>query len=275
MLDDQQNFKLQPAVWASIFLSFFLVTLGAYYSHTDNQLLTRYTKEDGFLEWITFILYMSSCLLMLFVFASRNLLKIETNSYQKATLLLIAFVFLFGALEEVSYFQRVIDIEAGAFFQKHNRQAETNIHNLIVGGVNINRLIFGKLFFVALLTHNLILPILVKKKTSIKMWLHDKGIFLPPPLLVVPYLALALVVELSISHSRAKEHLEVLGSIHYFTSLFICYGYGFSFSPSKKQNIFQTEPTQKMWSLAFSFYLFVVVLVAWALGAMSLKHLQF
>ncbi len=261
--------------YSSILISAFFIGLGLYFSSTSDALLTRYTKEDGFIEWMTFLLYLSSFLLMLFVLLSRRIFKMKTTWIQDLAVLGIGAVFLFGALEEISWFQRIIEIEAGDFFMKHNRQAETNVHNLIVGGVNINRLIFGKLFFIALLTHNLIIPLWARRNGKIKKWFLDLGVFLPPTLLVLPYLVLAASVDLFISHSRAKEHLEVLGSIHYFSALFYAYGLGFGFSERPSLFVFDDLKSKKLWSIAFAMFLVLMTLTAWILGNFSLKGVQF
>jgi hypothetical protein len=261
--------------YASILLSTFFIGLGLYYSNTSDTLLTRYTKEDGFIEWMTFFLYFSSFLLMFFVYTSRRIYKATTTRLQDAIVIGIGLVFLFGALEEISWFQRVIDIESGEFFMKHNRQAETNIHNLIVGGVNINRLIFGKIFFIALLFHNVILPIWARKNQKIQNLILKFGFVMPPVMLVVPYLILAISVDLFIAHSRAKEHLEILGSIHYFSALFLSYGLGFGFKDNKALYVFDDAKSKTLWSIAFAMFLFLMTLAAWILGNFSLKGVQF
>jgi hypothetical protein len=58
-------------------------------------------------------------------------------------MVLMGLVFVFGAGEEISWGQRILNIESSEFFVKHNAQREINIHNLIVNGKKINKIIFG------------------------------------------------------------------------------------------------------------------------------------
>lgn len=260
--------------YSSILLSIFFIGLGVYYSFTSDALLTRYTKEDGFIEWMTFLIYFASFLLMAFVFISRRLFKAQTTTIQDLVVVVIGAVFLFGAMEEISWFQRIISTESNEFFMQYNRQQETNLHNMVVDGVSINRLIFGKLFFVALLSHNVIIPLLARKNEAVKKWFLNLGVFLPPTLLVVPYLILALSVDLLISHSRAKEHLEVLGSIHYFSGLFYSYIIGYGFSEKKELIVLDDLKSKKVWSIAFSLFIFLMTLIAWIMGNISLRDFK-
>ncbi|MCB0349323.1 MAG: hypothetical protein KDD37_10845, partial [Bdellovibrionales bacterium] len=173
----------------------------------------------------------------------------------------------FGSMEEISWFQRIADINAGEFFLTHNKQAETNLHNLKVGEVGINKLIFGKILFLGLITHNVILPLMSIKRPKIRHWVESKGFFLPPLQLVATYLALAIILQAFVSHRREKELLEVIGAIHYFTSVFLTYGLGIGYSKPILSNLEEKRRT----TLLFSILLFFLVYIAWILGNMSLK----
>ncbi|MCZ7674723.1 MAG: hypothetical protein M5U35_00845 [Roseovarius sp.] len=50
-----------------------------------------------------------------------------------------AIVFFFGAGEEMSWGQRIFGWESGEYFQQHNFQGETNLHNLVVGSSHLPR----------------------------------------------------------------------------------------------------------------------------------------
>jgi hypothetical protein len=256
-----------PVVLTTLFLSTAFVLLGAYYNFTSQDLLTRYTKEDGFIEWMQFLTFSFASIFMFFVTYERlhrgeSLLKLENLG-----IFALGFIFLFGSLEEISWFQRIADIQASDFFLTHNKQAETNLHNLKVGDVGINKLIFGKLLFLCLLTHNLVLPIWSIKRPKIRQWIESKGFFLPPLTLVVIYVTLAIVVEILISHRREKEHLEIIGALHYMSAIFMTYGLGLGYS---KPILIATDEKRRT-SLIYCILLFALVYVAWILGNMSLK----
>src|SRR5262245_25267651 len=61
-----------------------------------------------------------------------------------------------AAMEEVSWFQRVLHIQSPEFFQHNNRQGETNLHNLALGSKgSIHKTILLKLIVLVGLTHNI------------------------------------------------------------------------------------------------------------------------
>lgn len=87
------------------------------------------------MEWLTFV-----ALLMMSAFSfitSYALSRSEMASTAKRVWLFLGFLFLFGAMEEISWGQRVLGIESPQWFLKHNKQGETNVHNLLIYGVGI------------------------------------------------------------------------------------------------------------------------------------------
>ncbi|MBL4939354.1 MAG: hypothetical protein JKY16_03615 [Lutibacter sp.] len=140
--------------------------IGIYYASTNiNYFDTVYSKEDGFVENSQFILIFFSSVLLFYRFFS--LFK-HKNIYWKIGVLTMAIVFLFGAGEEISWGQRIFNIESSKYFLENNAQQETNLHNMVVEGKKINKLIFSQLLTVILILYILILPILYRKVKSIK-----------------------------------------------------------------------------------------------------------
>lgn len=110
-----------------------------------------YSVEDGVLEWLTFLALLQTAAISLW----RLRLSLRNVHAVKKSFLVGVFVcsllFVFGAGEEISWGQRLVNLSSGEFFQKNNVQGETNFHNLMIGGHKINKLIFGKgvaLFFI-------------------------------------------------------------------------------------------------------------------------------
>src|SRR5690606_37345432 len=83
-----------------------------------------------------------------------------------------------AALEEVSWFQRVLGFASPEFFEANNRQLETNLHNMVVGGVNLHKDILVKLIFIVGITHNLILPLIARSRPVVKQWVESMGLYL-------------------------------------------------------------------------------------------------
>jgi hypothetical protein len=153
---------------------FFLIILfafGVYYGFTNLDYFNNsFTKEDGFVEWSTAI--------FLFLISMLSFYRLVTLGKSKKTLWIIgtigfALIFLFGAGEEISWGQRIFGIESGTFFKKNNAQQETNLHNLVVEGTKINRLIFSNLLTIIMILYLIVSPFLYKKYDAIKT-LFDK-----------------------------------------------------------------------------------------------------
>ncbi len=117
------------------------------------------SREDGLLEWITAIaLFAASA-----VCITRALTKPGRTLRFTIMWLLAGLVLLFGAGEEISWGQRVIGWSSGEFWQENNAQAETNLHNLMVGEVKINRILFGVVLTTVFAVYFLVLPFLLPR----------------------------------------------------------------------------------------------------------------
>jgi len=107
----------------------------------------NYLREDGLVENLTaiFLLTTSGVAIWRAVKASR-----EGKRWWVFTWALLAFLFFFAAGEEISWGQRIFNIESSEFFMEKNLQKETNLHNLVIGNVKVNKLIFSQLLTVVL-----------------------------------------------------------------------------------------------------------------------------
>ena len=106
--------------------------LGIYYANTNLTYFDEvYTKEDGFVEYGTSILLLCSSILLF----SRLFKLFKFNPILwKVGIFLMATVFFFGAGEEISWGQRIFNVESSAYFLENNAQGETNLHNMVVDG---------------------------------------------------------------------------------------------------------------------------------------------
>jgi len=148
--------------------SFLIVVfgLGIYYANTNLQYFDKvYTKEDGFAEYGTAILLLSSSFLLF-----NRFLKLFKHKQilWKVGIFLMAAVFLFGAGEEISWGQRIFNVESSEYFLENNAQGETNLHNMVVDGKKVNKIIFSQLLTLILIVYLIITPILYRKFEAIK-----------------------------------------------------------------------------------------------------------
>ncbi|WP_111709544.1 hypothetical protein [Lutibacter citreus] len=139
---------------------------GIYYSNTNIQFFDEvYTKEDGFVEYGTaFLLCCSSILLFYRFFKLQKYKKL----LWKVGIVGIAVIFMFGAGEEISWGQRIFHVESSEYFIENNAQGETNLHNMVVDGKKINKLIFSQLLTAVLIIYLLITPFLYRKTGIIR-----------------------------------------------------------------------------------------------------------
>ncbi|MCF6181968.1 hypothetical protein [Lutibacter sp.] len=139
---------------------------GLYYANTDlNYFETVYAVEDGFVENSQFVLLLCSSLLLFYYFFKFFKHK---NASWKLGVLVMAIAFFFASGEEISWGQRIFNVQSSEFFIENNAQHETNLHNMVVDGEKINKLIFSQLLTILLVIYLLILPILYRKVASIK-----------------------------------------------------------------------------------------------------------
>ncbi len=122
-----------------VILGAVVVTATAYFYASD---IYHYAvAEDGVFETITALLLLSiSVLFFMRLVKTRK----NRNKYWMILNVLIVVGAFFGFGEEISWGQRIFSIDSGDFFTQNNLQNETNLHNLEIGGVNINKLIFSQ-----------------------------------------------------------------------------------------------------------------------------------
>ena len=135
---------------------FLLIVIGVILSRVDLAFFEGfYVREDGFIEWLTIVALLFGAFLC---FYRTFKLKSQRSFMFLLGMVLMGLVFIFGVGEEISWGQRILNIESSEFFMKHNAQREINIHNLIVNGKKINKIIFGTLLGVCIGAYFLILP---------------------------------------------------------------------------------------------------------------------
>lgn len=186
--------------------------LGVYWGYADPDFFTnRYMMEDGEIEYATVILLLASCVVTLYRWL--RLRKVHTVNFSLVSLFILI-VFFFVAGEELSWGQRIIGIETTEYFKQNNAQEELNFHNLVVGGVKLNKLIFGLILTTAILIYMVLVPILYHRVKFLNSLLDHWYIPVPRLRHTVSYLTLTLVI-LIIPAGKNWELLE-FGSVLIF-----------------------------------------------------------
>ena len=120
----------------------------------------RFAVEDGIVEWSTALLLAASSI---YLFSKAYVLARSNAKFWVICTILLGALFFFGAGEEISWGQRIFGIQSSEFFEEHNAQKETNLHNLVVGETKVNKLIFGQILTAILVIYLIIIPFVYKK----------------------------------------------------------------------------------------------------------------
>lgn len=181
---------------------------------------SQFTIEDGFVEWATAIFLL--CAMIVNVHRLITLRKVRARLFLTVTAFL-AFVCFFGAGEEISWGQRIFDIPTPEFFQTHNQQGETGLHNLAfeVGGrqLSVNKLIFGTGVALGLLIYLFVMTPLYRRQASVAYWLDRLAVPMPRNYHIAGYLIVAAVVEGLIDSSKRGEMTEFAGAIIFLLNI--------------------------------------------------------
>ncbi len=189
-------------------------------------------QEDGLVEYTTAIMLLTISIFLLF-----RLIKVGKT---KNTVWIIFNLFMilglfFGFGEEISWGQRIFSVESGSFFAENNLQGETNLHNLSVNGVKINKIIFSYGFSVIFGTYFLFSLLLFKKSKFTKDLMAKFGIPIPKILhSIVLFITTGII--LSIPDSRIWELWECLFVLTFFWVMLDPYNANEKLIPKKNKN---------------------------------------
>ena len=176
-----------------------LTVLGFALAVYDAPMFRVYTREDGAIE--------SGTVAALLAGATVCFRRVARLGGRRPRLFLAATALL-GALyvgaagEELSWGQHLFKFAAPEFFQKHNAQREANVHNLVVQGVKINRLIFGTGLFVAIVAYCSVAPLAYRRSPGFRRLVDALAIPLPRTRHVLSYAVLAVAAALIPSQYR-------------------------------------------------------------------------
>lgn len=198
-----------------------LLVYGVYFSYAYPVLFKEvYTVEDGFIEWATVVALLSAMV----VCGRRFILlrKIKSKRFLAVTGLL-TLLFLFGAGEEISWGQRLFDIETPTFFQKYNAQQDLGVHNLKLQfngkSIKVNKLVFSKGFLLMMVIYLAVLTPLYRKRGKVKEFLDNMAVPMPQNYQIAGWLLIVLIVEGIIDSSKRGEMTEFSGSFMFLLIL--------------------------------------------------------
>ena len=197
--------KIELSLLTFLFFHFIVGVIAAIWNveYFENT----YVKEDGVMEWYTVDALLACSALCGYRFWK---LRRVRKPVFLAVLGFLCLLFFFGAGEELSWGQRVLNVESSEFFREHNAQGETNLHNLVLGDTKINKIIFSKLLGAVIILYVLVFPLLYSKLPVIRNLAATFAVPVPR----LPHILAYLVVgsaELIVESSKRGELLEFGG----------------------------------------------------------------
>lgn len=253
---------LHPVIATGILINIFVLVL-AVLARDDTAALWRLLVEDGIVEWMQFLCFTVLAMLLGFAFFER-LKRADRGVLELLALGGLSLLCALAALEEISWFQRVLNVQSSEFFLQNNRQGETNIHNLAVGSGSLHKNVLLKLIFIVGITHNLILPLVARFKPGVQRWVEKLGLYLPPLSASVIYLVLVALSHVLIEHPRKGELGEMFGAVHYLATVFAAYFAGVNYT---RTTLFENPADIRRLSALFASWMVFLLMVAWMLSA--------
>ena len=181
-----------------------IIITGFILFYTNLPAFVIYVEEDGFVEWLTvlgLILGVGICLRRLIS------LRKQRSWWFLFCIAGLALLLFFAAGEEISWGQRILGIKSSEFFNKNNAQHETNLHNLVVNGHKINKIIFSIGLIAMLGLYLIVGPLLYRYSGKFKEMVDKSGIPIARAYQVIAILLLFLLTEL-LRHEKRAEILE-------------------------------------------------------------------
>jgi hypothetical protein len=166
--------KLSPLEILLLIFTSTIVVTGIVISQINIQWFEQvYAVEDGFVENWTLVPLVFASIYALYQVGLQGRYK---TWHFRALMVFVASFSFFVAGEEISWGQRIFDVQSSEFFKEHNAQAETNLHNMVLGGKKVNKIIFSQLMTVGIGFYLLLLPLLYTSKKGVKSLVDKFGL---------------------------------------------------------------------------------------------------
>ncbi|MGZ8539547.1 MAG: hypothetical protein ACXWV6_02800 [Chitinophagaceae bacterium] len=204
--------KLSTIEIAILAVAIIVLAAGFILFYADKLLFDQYVQEDGIAEWLTVAGLLSGSIACFYRF--KKLFFKRSRLFLLVTFCLGLFLF-FSSGEEISWGQRILGIKSPGYFEKNNAQQETNLHNLVVSGVKINKLVFSLILVIGLGMYLVFAPVLYHKNKAIKKIINASGVPVPRLYQSISFLLLFLLSSL-IPDGKKAELLECSGALLFF-----------------------------------------------------------
>ena len=193
--------------WGLYLFPVLTVIFAAFY-FIDEDFYRSIIREDSIVEWLTFAFLISAGFVSIIV-----ALKIwNKHNYLHWFFILFSAFNILAGLEEISWGQRVFEIETTGVFQKYSDQNEVNLHNTFQGIFKIKT---KHIALIVLFIYGCILPGLIQKK-KIQFEKMPLRQFIVPPMFLRRGFAIASILMLDFQTGHEEEVGELFFSICFF-----------------------------------------------------------
>ena len=182
-----------------IFAAFYLI---------DETFYRSIIKEDSIIEWLTFAFLIAAGIAS-FIVASKIWNK---HQYLHWFFILFCGFNILAGLEEISWGQRVLEVETTGVFQKYSDQNEINLHNTFQG---IFRIKTKHIALIVLFIYGSILPGLMRHHDPQNSRMPLKQLIIPPLFLRLGF-TIAAFLMLDFQTGHEEEIGEFFFSICFF-----------------------------------------------------------
>ena len=192
------------AILSVLTLSLFFLVIFLF----DPILFFVLSSEGRSVENLSVILYFGNCFTFLFLFFRFRRYSIKKTAWYKILFLSFAAFFFLMGMEEVSWFQRVMDIDTPRLFSR-NRQNEINLHNFATNQIE-------NLYYFCSFTFLIVIPFINDK---ISIFKKDN-----PLLVFMPGRWIIFVSAISVAYNYDMWNISFT-QISFFITLIILFHY--------------------------------------------------
>lgn len=174
---------------------------------TNESLYRQTIKEDSIVEWLTFVFLLAAGLVSLIIASG-----IRTKHHYIHWFFILFFGFnLLAGFEEISWGQRVFDVETTGVFHKYSDQNEINLHNTFQGIFQIKT---KHIALIVLFIYGSLLPGLMRSRKSPDNLLLRQ--FVIPPMFLRGGFTIAAILMLDFQTGHEEELGEFFFSLCFF-----------------------------------------------------------
>lgn len=205
---------IPKSIIVEVIILLVIVTYGLVLLHHDEEAFLFWIREDGLVEWLTFAVLIATSAFSFIV--SSEFSRSGAEGRATKVWLFLGFLFFLGAMEEISWGQRIFGIESPEWFLKHNRQLETNVHNLVIYGVNLNKVIFGRFLGILVLIYMLAMPILYRLHGKFKDFIDRRAIPMPQNYQILLFIILNAILQYHLGLTKKVSEMRELSTCFVF-----------------------------------------------------------